>query len=89
MAGNHLRALEQRLGLQLLVRTTRRQRLTAFGEAYYGRCREILELVADTQVQADGQRLEPAGPLRVAAPVSFEPMGSRRCLASICSAIPR
>ncbi|AKU51848.1 LysR family transcriptional regulator [Xanthomonas arboricola pv. juglandis] len=75
MAGNHLRALEQRLGLQLLVRTTRRQRLTAFGEAYYGRCREILELVADTQVQADGQRLEPAGPLRVAAPVSFGTYG--------------
>ncbi|MFF7710047.1 LysR substrate-binding domain-containing protein [Pseudomonas sp. NPDC007930] len=71
MAGNHLRALEQRLGLQLLVRTTRRQRLTAFGEGYYARCRDILDLVADTERQAESQRLAPAGPLRVAAPLSF------------------
>lgn len=75
MAGNHLRALEQRLGLQLLVRTTRRQRLTAFGEAYYGRCREILELIGDTERQAESQRLQPAGPLRVSAPLSFGTYG--------------
>ncbi|SDI96509.1 DNA-binding transcriptional regulator, LysR family [Pseudomonas flavescens] len=75
MAGNHLRALEQRLGLQLLVRTTRRQRLTAFGEAYYGRCREILDLLDDTERQAESQRLEPAGPLRVSAPLSFGTYG--------------
>lgn len=38
MVGNHLRALEQRLGVRLLNRTTRRQRLTEFGSAYYQRC---------------------------------------------------
>lgn len=75
MAGNHLRALEQHLGLQLLVRTTRRQRLTAFGEAYYERCREILDLVGDTEQQAQNQRLEPAGPLRISAPLSFGTYG--------------
>ncbi|WP_437883026.1 LysR family transcriptional regulator [Pseudomonas sp. LRF_L74] len=75
MAGNHLRALEQRLGMQLLVRTTRRQRLTAFGEDYYARCREILDLVADTERHAESQRLEPAGPLRVSAPLSFGTYG--------------
>jgi len=75
MAGNHLRALEKRLGLQLLVRTTRRQRLTAFGEDYYARCREILALVADTDRQAETQRLAPAGILRVSAPVSFGTYG--------------
>lgn len=75
MAGNHLRSLEKRLGLQLLVRTTRRQRLTAFGEGYYARCREILALVADTDRQAETQRLAPAGILRVSAPVSFGTYG--------------
>lgn len=75
MAGNHLRGLERRLGLQLLVRTTRRQRLTAFGEGYYARCREILALVADTDRQAETQRLAPAGILRVSAPVSFGTYG--------------
>jgi len=75
MAGNHLRSLERRLGLQLLVRTTRRQRLTAFGEGYYARCREILALVADTDRQAETQRLAPAGIMRVSAPVSFGTYG--------------
>jgi DNA-binding transcriptional LysR family regulator len=71
MAGNHLRELEQRLGMQLLHRTTRRQSLTAFGEEYYARCKEILRLVAETDVQAQNMRLAPAGRLRVTAPATF------------------
>ena len=38
MVGNHLRALEQRLGVSLLKRTTRKQHLTEFGAQYYQRC---------------------------------------------------
>jgi DNA-binding transcriptional LysR family regulator len=71
MAGNHVRGLEQRLGMQLMHRTTRRQRVTAFGEDYYARCKEILRLVAETDVQAQAMRLAPAGLLRVSAPVTF------------------
>lgn len=71
MAGNHVRTLEHRLGMQLLQRTTRRQRLTPFGEEYYARCKEILRLVAETHAQAQDQQSTPAGKLRVTAPVSF------------------
>jgi DNA-binding transcriptional LysR family regulator len=71
MAGKHLQMLEQRLGMQLLQRTTRRQQLTAFGEDYYARCKEILRLVAETDTQAQDMRLAPAGTLRITAPVSF------------------
>jgi DNA-binding transcriptional LysR family regulator len=71
MAGNHIRALEQRLGTQLMHRTTRRQHLTAFGEDYYARCKEILRLVAETDVQAQTMQLAPAGQLRVSAPITF------------------
>lgn len=71
MAGNHLRALETRLGAQLMHRTTRRQHLTAFGEDYYLRCKEILRLVAETDVQAQTLQLAPAGLLRISAPVTF------------------
>ena len=46
MVGNHLRALEQRLGVSLLKRTTRKQSLTEFGGIYYQRCLEVLGLVA-------------------------------------------
>ena len=71
MAGNHLRALEQRLGMKLLNRTTRRQNLTAFGQDYYTRCQEILRLIADADSQAQDLHASPAGMLRVTAPVTF------------------
>lgn len=71
MAGNHLRTLEKRLGMRLLNRTTRRQHLTAFGEDYYLRCKEILRLVAETDAQAQQMQLAPAGQLRISAPVTF------------------
>ncbi|QDQ28965.1 LysR family transcriptional regulator [Chitinimonas arctica] len=71
MAGNHLRTLEKRLGMQLLNRTTRRQHLTTFGEDYYTRCKEILRLVAETDAQAQNLQLAPAGKLRITAPVTF------------------
>lgn len=71
MAGNHLRTLEKRLGMQLLHRTTRRQHLTALGEDYYARCKEILRLVAETDAQAQSLQLAPAGKLRISAPVTF------------------
>ncbi|WP_317204763.1 LysR family transcriptional regulator [Janthinobacterium sp.] len=71
MAGKHLRTLEERLGMRLLNRTTRRQHLTAFGEDYYLRCKEILRLVAETDAQAQDLRLAPTGKLRVSAPLTF------------------
>ncbi|MES2531818.1 MAG: LysR family transcriptional regulator [Pseudomonadota bacterium] len=71
MAGNHLRSLEKRLGMQLLHRTTRRQHLTALGEDYYTRCKEILRLVAETDAQAQNLQLAPTGKLRISAPVTF------------------
>ncbi len=71
MVGNHLRALEKQLGAQLLNRTTRSQRLTAFGADYYPRCQEILRLISETQARAQDQQLKPAGTLRITAPVSY------------------
>lgn len=71
MVGNHLRALEQRLGVKLLNRTTRRQRLTEFGEAYYQRCLEVLGLVADSEQLAEQAQEVPKGTLRITAPFTF------------------
>ncbi|MGC7532664.1 LysR family transcriptional regulator, partial [Pandoraea pneumonica] len=39
MVGKHVLSLETRLGVRLLIRTTRRQSLTDFGQAYYERCK--------------------------------------------------
>ncbi|MGE1176493.1 LysR family transcriptional regulator [Pseudomonas sp. BW7P1] len=71
MVGNHLRALEQRLGVQLLQRTTRRQRLTEFGTVYYRRCLEVLGLVQDSERLAEQTLDEPRGLLRITAPLTF------------------
>lgn len=71
MAGKHLRTLEQRLGMRLLNRTTRRQHLTAFGEDYYVRCKEILRMVVESDAQAQNLQLAPTGQLRITAPVTF------------------
>ncbi|NWC95226.1 MULTISPECIES: LysR family transcriptional regulator [unclassified Pseudomonas] len=72
MVGNHLRALEQRLGVSLLKRTTRKQSLTEFGGIYYQRCLEVLGLVASSEQLAEQAHSDvPKGLLRLTAPPAF------------------
>ena len=71
MVGNHLRSLEQHVGMTLLTRTTRSQNLTEFGKVYYARCLDILDLVADTDTLAQQSKAVPRGRLRVNAPHAF------------------
>ncbi len=71
MVGNHLQALEEHLGVMLLYRTTRRQNLTDFGLQYYHRCVDILERVSGAERPALEKNKQPAGTLRVTAPISF------------------
>ncbi|AIG02086.1 LysR family transcriptional regulator [Pseudomonas fluorescens] len=86
MVGNHLRALEQRLGVSLLKRTTRKQSLTEFGGLYYQRCLEVLGLVANSEQLAEQIHSEaPQGLLRITAPPAF---GAER-LAPALSAFSR
>ena len=42
MVSNHVQALEDRLGVRLLNRTTRKVSLTEIGKAYYDRATQIL-----------------------------------------------
>jgi DNA-binding transcriptional LysR family regulator len=71
MAGNHVRALEERLGVRLLNRSTRRLHLTEAGSGYYARCKQILADVEEAETQANALQATPRGLLRVAAPVTF------------------
>lgn len=85
MVGKHVRFLEERLGVRLINRTTRRQSLTDFGRAYYERCRVVLaEADAADQLAAD-QLSEPRGKLRVTMPVLF----GRRCVTPILIELAR
>src|SRR6516225_3212232 len=71
MAGNHVKALEARLGVRLLNRSTRRLHLTEAGSGYYARCKQILTDVEEAETQANALQATPRGLLRVAAPVTF------------------
>lgn len=71
MVGQHVAALEERLGTRLLNRTTRRQSLTDFGHSYFEQCRDILERVALAEEQAETLQQTPRGLLRVTAPVTY------------------
>ena len=71
MVGNHLQALEDRLGTRLINRTTRRQNLTEFGKTYYDRCVEILGLVGDADALALETQTVPKGRLRITASATF------------------
>lgn len=71
LVGQHVAALENRLGSRLLNRTTRRQSLTGFGEGYFEQCLDILHRVALSDDEADAQHAAPRGRLRITAPASF------------------
>lgn len=67
----HVAALEERLGVRLLQRTTRRLSLTEEGRLFYARARDILESLDDAESEVAAHQLEPSGVVRVNAPVSF------------------
>ncbi|MES2296101.1 MAG: LysR family transcriptional regulator [Pseudomonadota bacterium] len=71
MVGKHVRYLEERLGVRLLNRTTRRQSLTEMGQVYYERCKHALAEVEAADSCVSSLREAPRGVLRVAAAVSF------------------
>jgi DNA-binding transcriptional LysR family regulator len=64
-------ALEQAIGAELFVRTTRYVRLTDAGQRYLEDCRRILRQLEDAEAQAAGAHVAPQGQLVVAAPVLF------------------
>ncbi|MFT4102479.1 MAG: LysR substrate-binding domain-containing protein [Burkholderiaceae bacterium] len=67
-----LRALETRLGVRLLERTTRRVRLTEAGAGYLERAREILRAIDEADRDAIATVTgEPRGHLRLALPDTF------------------
>jgi DNA-binding transcriptional LysR family regulator len=62
-------SLERRLGVQLLHRSTRTQRLTSEGEAFLASCKRIIDEIDQAEMQIKSP--EPVGELRVTAPLAF------------------
>jgi DNA-binding transcriptional LysR family regulator len=66
-----LAALEQRLGVRLINRTTRSLHLTDEGATYYDTCARLLAEIEEADAAVSAGRAEPQGPLKVALPASF------------------
>lgn len=66
-----LAQLEQRLGVRLLNRTTRRISLTNEGEVYLACAQRILDEIEEMEHQVSSSRAAPKGLLRVNAPLGF------------------
>jgi DNA-binding transcriptional LysR family regulator len=65
MVSNHVQALEERLGVRLLHRTTRKVSLTEIGKAYYDRCIQILADIEQADDIAGAMQSAPRGTLRI------------------------
>jgi DNA-binding transcriptional LysR family regulator len=61
--------LERRLGVQLLHRSTRTQRLTSEGERFLASCKGVIDSIDQAEAQINSS--EPTGDLRISAPQAF------------------
>jgi DNA-binding transcriptional LysR family regulator len=73
MATTHVQALEERLGVRLLNRSTRKVSLTEVGHAYYERCLQILAEADDADQVAQALQSNPRGTLRLNTSVAIPP----------------
>jgi len=71
MATKHVAALETRLGVKLLHRTTRQLTLTEAGRKYLDAAERILAEVEESESDVSADHVEVRGTLRVSVPVSF------------------
>ncbi|MEO7399147.1 MAG: LysR family transcriptional regulator [Polaromonas sp.] len=69
--GRRLDALEERLGVKLLVRTTRRIALTHEGSAFLEDCQRLLADLANAEASVSAGGVKASGHLRITAPAGF------------------
>jgi DNA-binding transcriptional LysR family regulator len=69
--GRRLDALEERLGVKLLVRTTRRITLTHEGSAFLEDCQRLLADIANAEASVSAGGVKASGHLRITAPAGF------------------
>lgn len=71
MMGRRMDALEKRLGVKLLVRSTRRLSLTSEGVAFLEKAQHIIKDLDEAESQVAQGSEQPGGQLRISAPSGF------------------
>ena len=69
--GRRIDALEHRLGVKLLLRTTRRITLTHEGSAFLEDCQRLLSDIANAEASVSAGGVKASGHLRITAPAGF------------------
>jgi len=69
--GRRIDALEERLGVKLLVRTTRKITLTHEGSAFLEDCQRLLADIANAEASVSAGGVKASGHLRITAPAGF------------------
>src|SRR5512133_4403994 len=77
--GRRIDGLEARLGVKLLVRTTRKITLTHEGSAFLEDCQRLLADLANAEASVSAGGVKASGHLRITAPAGF----GRRHVASL------
>jgi DNA-binding transcriptional LysR family regulator len=82
-------ALETRLGVRLLERSTRSVRLTEVGTAFYERCRAILAELDAAEREVAVTRAEPVGLVRVSCPIGLAQFVLAKTLPAFLARYPK
>lgn len=88
MATKHMAALEARLGIKLMHRTTRRMSLTEAGREYLDAAERILADIEEADARAARESFDVRGTLRLNAPVSFGNRELAPLLPAFCKSYP-
>ncbi len=83
-----IQRLEDRLGVRLLNRTTRRLHLTESGQAFYERARRVVEEAEEAELAVTRLHGEPRGTLRINAPMTFGIQHLTPCLPDFLNRYP-
>ncbi len=71
MVGKHIKQLEQKLGVTLIRRTTRRQTLTEVGKIYLDECQQVLQNILQLEQKIAATKNSPSGKIKINAPVTL------------------
>ena len=74
VVSNRIAKLEERLGVRLLNRTTRKVQMTEEGQVYFDHCVHILQQIEEVESTLSEKKQAPKGILKVTMPTSFGKM---------------
>jgi DNA-binding transcriptional LysR family regulator len=80
--------LEDRLGVRLFARSTRKVRLTDDGRLYFEQCKQALQQITSVEETLNGQSGEPSGLLRISMPTTYAHHRIIPCLAEFATLFP-